>query len=100
MRQYVPDVNLSPVVVDRGYDPGLVPRDVENGEFPHFIGMGEDGSDFLNIEKPPPAHFPEPLCQAGFAVGVKFREVIQPLSCDDMHRPDAVMRPSRWKWCF
>lgn len=100
MCQYVPDVNFSPVVVDRGDDPGLVPRDVKHGEFPHFVGMGEDGSDFLNVAKPPPAHFPEPLHQAGFAVGVTFREVIQSLSCDDMHDPDAVMWPRGWKWCF
>lgn len=53
---------------------------------PHLVGMGKNGPDILNVGKVPPTHPAEPLRQAGLAVRVIRREVIQSLSCDDVHR--------------
>jgi hypothetical protein len=92
MRQNVPDVNFSPVVVDGGDDPGFVPGDVENCELSHLVSMRKNGSDLLNVGKVPPPHPGEPLSQAGLAVRVIRREVVQPLSCDDVHRREDVTR--------
>ena len=93
MRQNMPDVNFSPVVVDGGNDTSLVPGDVKNGELPHLVSMRKNGSDLLNVGKGPPPHHGEPLSQAGFAVWVIRCEVVQPLSCDDVHRREDVTRP-------
>lgn len=54
MRQDVPDVNFTPVVVDGGDQAGLVSPDIENGEFPDLVGMGKNRTDFLDAGKAPP----------------------------------------------
>ena len=85
MRQDVPDVNFSPVVVDGRDQAGLVSPDIENSEFPDLVGMGKNRTDFLNAGKAPAAHLFEPVDQTGSAIRVQLGEVIQSLSSDDMH---------------
>jgi hypothetical protein len=57
------DVNFPPVVVDGCDQAGLVPPDIENGEFPDLVGMGKSRTDFLDAGKAPAAHLFEPVDQ-------------------------------------
>jgi len=35
--------------MDRGNDPHLVPPDIENGKFSHFVRMGKNRPNRLNV---------------------------------------------------
>ena len=55
MRQDVPDVNFSPVVVDGRNQAGLVSPDIENGEFPPTLSAwGKTERISWMLEKRPP----------------------------------------------
>ena len=85
MRQDVPNVNLTPVVVDGCYEPGLVPANIENCELADFICMRKHRADLLNIGKTRNLYLLEPLDEARCAVRVQPSELVKPFARDNMH---------------
>ena len=97
MRQNMSNVNLPPVVMDRGNDPHLVPPDIENGEFSHLVRMGKYRSNRLNVWKNPAPDLLEPLGQPRTARRMPRREVVQPLAGDYMHPGKSIPQRAAWK---
>ena len=85
MRQDVPNVNLTPVVVDGCDEPGLVPANIENRELADFICMRKNRADLLNAGKTRNPHLLEPLDEARSAARVQPSELVKPFARDNMH---------------
>ena len=85
MRQDMPNVNLTPVVVNGCYEPGLVPANIENSELADFICMRKHRADLLNIGKTRNLHLFKPLDEARCAIRVQPSELVKPFPRDNMH---------------
>ena len=85
MRQDVPDVNLTPVVVDGRDESGLVPANIENSELADFVRMREHGADLLDIGKTADLQLFKPLDKTRRAVRVQLGKLVEPFARDDVH---------------
>jgi hypothetical protein len=92
VREYVPNVDFLPVVMDGRDQPELIAPDVKDGEPAYLIGSGER---HLQIGEGGIVGFPndgEPGVQRGPCVRMYPRKLHQPLSRNDVHTVKSISK--------
>jgi len=85
MRQYGPDVNLAPVVVDRSDQARFVSTDIEHRQIAYSIGIREYLAQAAKRGELLVFHQPIPVSQGAPAIWMLAGEVIQAFVSDDVH---------------
>ena len=85
MRQHRPNVHLSAIVMNCGYQASLVAADVEHCQSADLIRVRKYAPQFRKVRRIILFQRTIPMNQSGFRHWMFCRKVVQPFACDDMH---------------
>ena len=86
MGQHRTNVNLAPVVVNRGNQPGFIPADVEHGQSADLVCARKDSSQISKGCKVLGLDQPVPMLETRFRIWMFRCVIVEPLSGDDVHK--------------
>ncbi len=85
MGQYMADINLITIKVNRCNQSILVPANVENYPFVYHIGRGKNGTQFGKSMEICFLYNLEPACERRLAIRMFFPKLDQRFARDDVH---------------
>jgi hypothetical protein len=86
MGKHRTDINLFPIVVNRGNQSNLFPAILKHREFTNSVGGWEDGAKLGEIREATLFHSGVPTDQGRLGTGKFLDEFIQTFSSDDVHK--------------
>lgn len=94
MSQYVPDINLPPIIMYGGDRSNLVTANIEDSESCHLIRVRKSLAQLREARKASFSHDRVPVRARGSSVRMPLCELIQTLPCDNMHSHQDVTERS------